>query len=52
VSQIEKHTNSTYPTVKKLIDALERLEILRPQGRISGAQVWVAEELLREVYER
>jgi Fic family protein len=52
VSQIEKHVNSTYPTVKKLVDALARLEILRPQGRVSGAQVWVAEELLREIYER
>ncbi|MFN8556137.1 MAG: hypothetical protein U0531_01865 [Dehalococcoidia bacterium] len=52
VAQVEAHTKATYPTARKAIDTLVALGILEPYPRATGPQVWVARELLREVYER
>jgi Fic family protein len=49
--QIEEYTHTTAPTAKAAIDTLVALQILTPRGRMQGRQVWVAEELLSEVYE-
>jgi Fic family protein len=51
VRQIEEYTGTTSPTAKAAIDTLTDLGILSPRGRTRGRYVWVAEELLREVYE-
>ena len=39
------------PTARKLLEEFEALGILQSAGRRGGGQRWVAEELLRQVYE-
>ncbi len=51
VPAIAEHTHSSSPTARAVIDALVNLNILSRYDRIRGAQVWVADELLHEIYE-
>jgi Fic family protein len=51
VPQIAEATHTTYPTARSAVDALVALGVLRPSQRMRGRQMWVAEELLHEVYE-
>jgi Fic family protein len=49
ISRLQEHVGVSYQTIKNVIDGLERLSILQPHGRVRGAQVWAAEELLNEI---
>jgi hypothetical protein len=40
-----------YNTAKDAVATLTALGILVPEQRIRGAQFWIAEELMRQVYE-
>jgi Fic family protein len=51
VSALAKYAGATYPTARSAIDALVTAKILAPYGRVHGAQVWEARELLDQVYQ-
>lgn len=51
VSDVAKYTQAQYATARTAIDHLAKLGVLSPYGRVGGAQVWVAQELLNEAYE-
>lgn len=50
-SDLVAATNISAPTARKVLDEFEALGILQPGGRRGGGQLWLAEELVREVYE-
>lgn len=49
--QIEERLGASPATSRATIETLARLGILEPYRRIRGAQYWLAEELLQQVYE-
>ena len=51
VGDVERHAMVTYPTARAAIATLVSIGALVPHGRIQGRRLWVAAELLREVYE-
>jgi Fic family protein len=51
VRDVERHAVVTYPTARAAIDTLVSIGILVPYARVRGRQLWLAAELLREIYE-
>jgi Fic family protein len=49
-SLITREAGGTDPTARAVINDFVKLGILQPHGRISGAQVWVANEVLEQIY--
>ena len=49
-SLITRETGGTAPTARGVIEDFVKLGILQPHARMSGAQVWVANEVLEQVY--
>jgi coenzyme F420-reducing hydrogenase gamma subunit len=50
-SRLAESIKTSYPTARAAIDTLVALGILAPYGCVRGAQVWEAQERLRNVYE-